>query len=171
MSPDELRKLPGGDGKIPENGTWGGSPMYYYPPGFVHPAVGNPNYVIKNHGAYLFPLTIALVALTSLVVIVRVLSRIKFHIVGVDDWFIIAATVCNPPFTINVSLHTEFLGLTEYFWRAQLSTIAVAVTVFLAVLKGGIGRHWYDITFAEREYGSDHVRSPYRARIHHPPKS
>lgn len=101
MSPDELRNLPGGNGPVPSNGSWGGSPAGYYPPGFVHPAVHDPNYVIESHGAFLFPLTVALVVLTSVVVFARVLSRFILRTIGLDDWFIIAATVCNPPPTNN----------------------------------------------------------------------
>lgn len=95
MTPDELRRLPGGSEPIPNNGSWDGSRIGYYTPGFVHPGVGNPDYIIEYDGAWLSPLSIALTVFTSLVLIIRITSRLMLRTMGVDDWLIIVATVSS----------------------------------------------------------------------------
>lgn len=116
MTPDELRVLPGGEEPIPRNGSWGGSRTGFYPADFIHPAAGSYpypwEYEPEHKAEYLFALTIVMVVLSTLVVAVRIGSRVMLRTLGVDDWLIIGATVGVP--SNRSMLSSTNSGVVEY---------------------------------------------------------
>ncbi|KAH8155802.1 uncharacterized protein LAJ45_00814 [Morchella importuna] len=136
MTPDELRVLPGGEEPIPRNGSWGGSRTGFYPADFIHPAAGSYpypwEYEPEHKAEYLFALTIVMVVLSTLVVAVRIGSRVMLRTLGVDDWLIIGAT---------------------------LNTIAVGATIIIGVVSGGAGVHWWDLEYPEFKKGRGIIMS------------
>ena len=71
-------------------------PQLGYALNFTHPHYGDPNYVPQDIGGILFGLSIGTMVLTGIAVLLRLFTR--FFLVwglGLDDWVIAVAAVCD----------------------------------------------------------------------------
>jgi hypothetical protein len=67
-----------------------------FPANFVPPALSDPNYVPPFRGMPVIVLVSVTIAISILVVVVRLLARttVDKHAIGLDDCFIVAGLVC-----------------------------------------------------------------------------